>query len=719
MNVDDLKLNGADMRAFVGDFPTPDQYGASGDGVTDDTVPLTACMTANPSNRIYGRKGPYYTPALTDTVGANFDPSGQVVEGHWIKNSYAHETLKFGGEYLYGWFGKLTARTPVTIALCGDSTVEGGANPSTFTNSDRRLMENFALLDGYTGVTVHDHSHSGMTYTDWDTTYVGAEVAEGHDLWIIRYGVNDLRYKYSMSTIGASLRSALTKIRTAFPISSGVGIVLMSTNDGWEVSGTRDFTHVRMEQLVHLLKQCCSEFGCGFVDSYAAFQCVKDQLGSGRWFDEAGPIFIHPDRLASKMLMMNEYDFIFPSFTRLYTTTLNPKRIGDIITPSVTVGMPTGAVFYVHGETSINADFVPNHGLIPYLSTGGVTPLIVNNKIRMLSGTSVCWNNSLPNATSGNIMTVRWMFTPEYDNHPVGSLILFSQYTTNSASDNYMYVSQTSSGNIACLIRAGGVDVLSTTFAVYTAVSGTEVEMEFDMDLTAGEERFFLDGVQLGVTKTAVGVRAYAQAFQTGFDSYNDEIRSYRHISVFPTVQHTANYVPLGANRTLITNDSVTCPAVTTSGLVTTNTLTTISDAGVGGDLDVTGALTVNGGTVPSFTSTTFDLTCSAVWDPTTIVVTVELSLSNGTVTCHIPTISDTATTASYIYTAPVIPAGYRPLAIQQFPVIVSDNSVLVPGMLRVSTAGGILIYVGTSTDFANTGVAGMNDITVQWKVAP
>jgi hypothetical protein len=208
------------------------------------------------------------------------------------------------------------------------------------------------------------------------------------------------------------------------------------------------------------------------------------------------------------------------------------------------------------------------HGVVPYSHEGGLGS-IVNGKVHMPTGYAMGWNDVTPNYTagSGSVMTIRMQYTPHYAGNPGVQLILWTHYTipTNpSTSDNYAYLSNNAAGNLVLYVKAAGVAVINAVVVgAYVAVSGQEDEIEVDLDLTGGTSRVFVNGVQLGGDIAAAGVRAFGRFFSLGFTNYDDAERSFRHVAIFPTIQHTANYVPMGACASSITSNAVSTGTVT------------------------------------------------------------------------------------------------------------------------------------------------------------
>src|SRR5690606_33859370 len=98
-------------------------------------------------------------------------------------------------------------------------------------------------------------------------------------------------------------------IRAAFPLSSGVSIVLMTPNTSNQiVSGTEYATPLWHEEAQKVVRRAARDYGCAFIDTYGLFQSAEDS--ANKWLDEYA---LHPTAPYNWMLGSVIYDLLFPS----------------------------------------------------------------------------------------------------------------------------------------------------------------------------------------------------------------------------------------------------------------------------------------------------------------------------------------------------------------------------------------------------------------------
>ncbi len=170
------------------------------------------------------------------------------------------------------------------------------------------------------------------------------------------------------------------------------------------------------------------------------------------------------------------------------------------------------------------------------------------------------------NAQSAQTLCIRFMFRPNYSGAPTTHQTYVSIGNSGPWRQNYVSINQhPSNGNIRILICSSTAAYLLVDYlGAWLVTAGQEYEIEANIDITNGETRLFIDGVQFGATKTTTGTRDTTSDLlrvgtnRTQMATSDFEIRD---LVIFDTVQHVANYTapsPLPSPTPYTT----TCPVV-------------------------------------------------------------------------------------------------------------------------------------------------------------
>lgn len=231
--------------------------------------------------------------------------------------------------------------------------------------------------------------------------------------------------------------------------------------------------------------------------------------------------------------------------------------------------VPTNSTFGATYTSSINGSF--GGGTLTGTAHTGAT--ITGTRLD-LSG-SVPQRNVTYSATGNGNFTqtgcVRFKYTPNYSGAPATQQYILCIGTTGSK-NSLLQIYHYTNGYIRYAIRDNAGTFLGESIYLWTTnVAGTTYEIEFNIDLTAGAGRLFLNGNQVGSTSTATGTRSAAQAqvIRIGGDVYSttDGNRTpnfyLEDLIIFDTAQHISNYTP---GYTLIeamyVESTLTCPSV-------------------------------------------------------------------------------------------------------------------------------------------------------------
>jgi len=230
---------------------------------------------------------------------------------------------------------------------------------------------------------------------------------------------------------------------------------------------------------------------------------------------------------------------------------------------------PAGATFFASYDSDING----NWGDGTTTGTGTGSPTITSNTLDLTGGTKYVSYNALSNASSAQTLCVRMTIIPNYTGSPGTKQGLFAISKVADTRDNGILLDHDSGGNILIAIYndANGA-ISSTNFGAWSPTAGTTYEFEFNMDITTGATRLFIDGTQKGSTIVSTGTRNSANigllrignTWNASLSSSNFKVG---YIQIFSAVQHTGNYsapstVP---SSTIYLQDTITCPTMTYS----------------------------------------------------------------------------------------------------------------------------------------------------------
>ena len=566
-------------------------YGAVGNNTTDDKVAVENCVAGAGFNKIQGRRkalGQYYCSSLNAPL-ADFDDNLQIAVGasRRLYNSYAYKEMVFNSETLFGLTKKMYGGKNVVITFSGDSITEGVGFDNSY--SIDQVFLRLCNFNGINNVSVLNRGHAAKKATDWDTTYVADDIAENPDVFVLRWGTNDALLGTGtmiemLNSCIAGMSSGLNKIRTAFPISSGVGIVLMTPTSG-KYSAIGALNEYYLEELQKAYRRLAIDYKCCFIDTYGLWQNALD--GGGLWFIDS---YIHPNNNQSVRIGSVLFDTCCPSHM--------VKSLGNHLNKQdFTIEVPSNAVFYISGRQQ-DAEFslsAPQHMMNPYDGENVKKVLTINaNRLELENGEYVCYMAG-DNIDGGNTGCFRFNLTTSYSGNPT-SITRFV-WISNRSSDKFGntgnnnndidFVHNTN-GTLGFAIKntVGGV-IASQFLPIWAPVAGTVYEFEFNWNLTAGATRLFIDGTQHGSTNTGTGVRVSAQHILIG--GVTNMLCYLDHISVYKTPQHTTNYVKRAVNQSILAESGLTTLNGVFSGLVNVSSTTEATTT-------TTGSLVVSGG---------------------------------------------------------------------------------------------------------------------------
>lgn len=210
---------------------------------------------------------------------------------------------------------------------------------------------------------------------------------------------------------------------------------------------------------------------------------------------------------------------------------------------------PANATFYASYTSSIDGNW---GGGTLTATNNGATLNTGNGHLEMIGGVSNKYVDYIAtsNADSLQVGCVRFKIIPSYSGTPATNQMFFRISQANGSQNNIVGIFHANNGqmNIRVFSSTGVSIITNTALGLWSPVSGTEYEWEFNWDITTGASRLFLNGTQFGATQTNTGIRSgavgllrigEAQTVASNFANF-----SLSSILYFSTVQHTANYTP-------------------------------------------------------------------------------------------------------------------------------------------------------------------------------
>jgi lysophospholipase L1-like esterase len=695
---------------------TPEMFGAVGDGITDDGVALAAACAATTGLRkgkIVGRPSAKYwtASAFANPLGVRFDPAMSVYVGTQSVASRAHDQVITGQEYLYGFLAKLTSRAPTSAPLrvlfTGDSTTEGTSSdhPSV---SDRvpNIFRDLCVASGIDCVLPLNYGKRGETCLDWSVTYVGPEIAAAPDAWVWRWGINDAGSHYTPTNFSTYLRNGLTAIRAAFPLSSGVSIVLMTPNT---IENYDDYS----EEYSDVIRQAARDFQCCFIDTYAIWN--DSMNGADKWLDSMG---IHPQAAFNRQMTSVIFDTMFP---RMYCEAFRQSRaitLGSLSSKRATFAIPPTAAFFMSCASGAIAEYSANGSRVIGQLTGNVTdtggyitivPTPPTMDINMIVSRALFTTG--PALDGGSQGCIRFKYTPMYTGYPtyypdgMHAMYIFEtgyfnfnqwQNVSGSLISIQHYNGATPNGKFWVNVRnTDGTNAYnSTTGLAWSAISGQEYDFEIDWNFAGGNRRFslFIDGVAtvalttVTCNRTAVPMLGFGDHFYRVTGSETFKIRD---LEMYTTEQHTVGpFTPAQITSTVVDYSGVIVPAVppTASHAVPRSYADAIAPVTIPGAVTLTGSAT-------------------------SVAVQLYILNTSGLITCHFSTRSAAPLSGEVVASlanATAIPDGSRPsaaygTATHAFPLgtAIYTVSVTIAGSFTITRAPAW--GIGDDLNFAST----------------
>lgn len=308
--------------ARAADAVNAKDFGAVGDGATNDTVALQAAITA--ADALTPRVAPIYLPpgsylhtSLTNPLGHAFVGPGRLVKtitgGQQQVSSAADTGYVQGREYLSAFHSKLLQGVAATMVFSGDSTTSGVGASSPYLLHE--MLGRFSSMMGVaTPLTSTNRGQSGAYTQQWVDTYLAGDLAATPDVLILRWGANDPGNARTIEQFAADLRSGLAAIRASRAVSS-LSIVLCTPNSMSDTPNGRDERW--FEQARPIVQQAARDYQATFVDVYGY---LRDSRGAaGVWMDDpyADGRAIHPLNVMNMWIGSLLAEVLFPRMLAL------------------------------------------------------------------------------------------------------------------------------------------------------------------------------------------------------------------------------------------------------------------------------------------------------------------------------------------------------------------------------------------------------------------
>jgi len=184
-----------------------------------------------------------------------------------------------GIERLYGFQNRVISGLPNKVVFSGDSTTYGSGGASG--NDLDKIFGKTVARHNLPMVTTVNLGKTGNHTGQLLDTHLPEIVSQAPNLIVLRWGANDPFYGRSATQFDADLRASLASLRATFPLSDGVGIVVMAPSTMSDTPNGRDAAWFTVAS--EICRSAAESYKCAFIDTY---ELVRDsESAAGLWMD--------------------------------------------------------------------------------------------------------------------------------------------------------------------------------------------------------------------------------------------------------------------------------------------------------------------------------------------------------------------------------------------------------------------------------------------------
>lgn len=261
----------------------PEDYGAAGDGATDDGPAVAALIANTPiGGEVYLNDRDYLVSSVDDIRGVRFRGPGRLIGnypggGKVQFNTYADDGKPYlGREYLKRLFDRFKLGGTLTAHIFGNSTVATAANGGGYAGVAGEPQNLIPLILKRKGVrnamSFTNHAQGGTKIADMNALPHIDTVGGATDLFIISYGINDAAD--GVDAFQAAMDAKLSAIRSS---SHGrpdlLTIMLIGPNATFDPDNGHDQRWY--ERIRQIYVRAARKHRCFYFDVYADLKDVS------------------------------------------------------------------------------------------------------------------------------------------------------------------------------------------------------------------------------------------------------------------------------------------------------------------------------------------------------------------------------------------------------------------------------------------------------------
>lgn len=192
-------------------------------------------------------------------------------------------------------------------------------------------------------------------------------------------------------------------------------------------------------------------------------------------------------------------------------------------------------------------------------ATGSVTTTVVGSAVHsIISGVGFCdvrgdnlasyFSLDSANALTAQQGTFRCKYTPDYTGSPTNDSQIYTQATSLGVGTSVFRIFHTSTGSLRAFLTSSAGSSAINLHVPYAAVSGTEIEIEFNYDFATAQREMYINGILITpTTNTIVASWVVGPVAFTAVGTSNNPATGrgnslIRDVQLFDVVQHTANF---------------------------------------------------------------------------------------------------------------------------------------------------------------------------------